>query len=57
MLHIQYNRVTLEREMFRSPVCDYHVCLIHDYSSDPEETLYNRLRVQSWLEMMTNINL
>lgn len=47
---------TLERNLFAGKDVDYSICVIYDHSPEPLETLYNRVRVQSWQDLFSGIN-
>ncbi|XP_063425214.1 F-box only protein 38-like isoform X3 [Mytilus trossulus] len=53
----QFDSRTLERDLFSKKDIDYSICIIYDYSPEPLETMYNRVRVQTWQDLMAGINL
>ncbi|CAG2207828.1 FBXO38 [Mytilus edulis] len=53
----QFDSRTLERDLFSKKDIDYSICIIYDHSPEPLETMYNRVRVQTWQDLMAGINL
>lgn len=51
-----YNRVEMIRFLYRSVLFNGHLCIIHDYCRDPEKSLKNRMRAESWLDLFSSIN-
>ncbi|XP_052092627.1 F-box only protein 38-like isoform X2 [Mytilus californianus] len=53
----QFDARTLERDLFSKKDIDYSICIIYDHSPEPLETMYNRVRVQTWQDLIAGMNL
>ncbi|KAK6166773.1 hypothetical protein SNE40_023395 [Patella caerulea] len=52
----QFDERDFESMLFHQPDIGYHLCIVYDYSSCPNQTLYNRIRVSNWLDLFSGMN-
>ena len=53
---LQYDATRMEKLIFSSPNYNNHLCLVHDYSTDPTQMLKGQQEAADWMGIISHIS-